>query len=91
MASKNYFAHYSPSGESLFTLLQARGAYYNLAAENIARNNYPDFQSASVALAGFMASAGHRENILDRNFSRVGIGVATNEKMKYFAVVFVRP
>jgi uncharacterized protein YkwD len=89
MAAKNYFSHTSPSGETAFTILEQIGYAYQLAGENIARNNYPDAQSVQVAMTGFMNSASHRENILEPVFKRVGIGVAIGgDGMKYFAVVF---
>jgi uncharacterized protein YkwD len=89
MASKNYFAHTSPTGQSAFTLLNASGYVYTLAGENLARNNYPDGQSVGVAMSGFMASPAHRENVLEPTFSRVGIGMAVGaDGMKYFAVIF---
>jgi uncharacterized protein YkwD len=89
MASKNYFAHTSPSGETAFTLLARTGYGYRLAGENIARNNYPDPQSAGVAMSGFMNSPTHRANMLDAGYRTVGIGaVAGAGGMKYIAVVF---
>lgn len=89
MATKSYFAHTSPSGETAFTLLAAAGYAYGIAGENIARNNYPDAQSAGVAMTGFMNSPGHRGNIMDGRFKSVGIGaVAAADGMKYYAVVF---
>lgn len=90
MATRNYFSHTSPSGETAFSLLGAFRYAYRTAGENIARNNYPDAQSVSIAMQGFMSSSAHRQNILDARFSRVGIGVAVGaDGMKYFAVVFV--
>ena len=89
MAAKNYFSHTSPSGETAFTILAGFGYTYSIAGENIARNNYPDADSASTAMTGFMNSASHRENVLDGRFNRVGIAVAFGaDNMKYFAVVF---
>jgi uncharacterized protein YkwD len=89
MASKGYFSHTSPSGETAFTLLADANFSYAIAGENIARNNYPDAQSSGVAFTGFMNSPGHRGNIMDGRFTAVGIGaVASGDGMKYFAVVF---
>jgi uncharacterized protein YkwD len=89
MAAKGYFSHTSPAGQTAFTLLSAAGYAHSLAGENIARNNYPNSQSADVAMTGFMNSAGHRANILDRQFTAVGVGAAVGaDGMKYFAVVF---
>jgi len=89
MATRNYFSHNSPTGQSAFTLMSSYGYRFDLAGENIARNNYPDNQATQVAMTGFMNSAEHRENILDRSFNYVGIGLAYGASgMKYYAVVF---
>jgi uncharacterized protein YkwD len=88
MASRNYFSHTSPSGETAFAIMDRYGMGNVLAAENIARNNYPDSQSAGTAITGFMNSPGHRRNILDPALTRVGIAVAHSGEMKYYAVVF---
>jgi len=89
MAAKGYFAHASPSGQTAFTLLAGAGYRYGSAGENIARNNYPDSQSVSVAMTAFMNSSTHRYNIMDPGFTAVGVGaVMAQDGMKYYAVVF---
>lgn len=89
MASKGYFAHTSPSGQTAFSLLNASGYPYKLAGENLARNNYPDGQSVTVAMSGFMASPSHRVNVLEPSFRNVGIAlVVASDGMKYFVVIF---
>ena len=88
MAARNYFSHTSPTGETAFTIMARYGMGNGLAAENIARNNYPDSQSAGTAMTGFMNSPGHRYNVMDPALTRVGIGVAYSGSMKYYAVVF---
>ena len=89
MAAKGYFAHTSPSGETAFSVIDGYGYVYAIAGENIARNNYPQSQSVGVAMNGFMNSPGHRANILEVLFTKVGIGVATDGNgMIYYAVVF---
>jgi uncharacterized protein YkwD len=89
MAANNYFSHTSPTGQTAFSIMDASGYVYAAAGENIARNNYPSSQTVDVAMNGFMNSAGHRANILQSLFTRVGIGVATDGNgMVYYAVVF---
>jgi uncharacterized protein YkwD len=92
MASKGYFSHTSPTGETAFSLIDAAGIYAPYAAENIAFNNYANSQSATAALQSFMASASHRANILNGRYTRVGVAVATTASgYKYYAVVFAGP
>ena len=89
MASNGYFAHTSPSGQTAFTLLGAAGYAYAIAGENLARNNYPDDQSVSVAVSGFMNSPSHRVNVLEPKFKSIGVGLAlTPSGMKYYVVIF---
>jgi uncharacterized protein YkwD len=89
MATRNYFSHTSPGGDTAFSLLGQAAYVYTIAAENIARNNYPEAQAVGVAMDGFLNSASHKENILDARFKSVGIGVAQGaDGMKYFAIVF---
>lgn len=71
MAAKNYFAHESPSGDTPFDRMRAAGCEYSYAGENIAMA--PDERVADSAL---FASTPHRENTLNVNYGRVGIGVA---------------
>ena len=89
MATRGYFSHTSPTGETAFTLLAAAGIGYKLAGENIGENNYPDDQSVTVAMTGFLSSSTHRANLLNPAFTRVGIGVVVAGDLKYFVIVFV--
>lgn len=91
MADTNCFSH-TACGPTAFDLMGSIGYSYQIAGENIARNNYPDSQTVQVAMDGFMASTGHRNNILDSRYTKVGIGVAFGANgMKYFTVIFAGP
>ena len=92
MIQKGYFGHVSPTGETAFTLLDRYGIPYGWAGENLARNNYPDDESVAVAMHDWMASQGHRENMLNVHYTNVGVGSAVDASgMKYFTVVFTGP
>lgn len=70
MIDRNYFSHYNPEGQSPFDRMKAAGISYSYAGENIAINN-----SVSGAETAFMNSSGHRANILNTNYTEVGIGI----------------
>jgi len=90
MAQNGYFAHVSPTGDTAFSLMDRYGIPYAWAGENLARNNYPDDESVAVALRDWMASQGHRDNILGPHYQTVGVGAAVDGAgMKYFTIVFV--
>jgi uncharacterized protein YkwD len=84
-----YFDHYAPDGESAFSELAARGVSYGLAGENLARNNYPEPRTVAAAFEGLMASPGHRANILEERFSRVGVAAVKDGRMWLYVTVFM--
>lgn len=92
MASRGYFSHTTPEGRSVFDLMTERGISFGWAGENLARNNYPDAESAQVAIRDLMASSAHRANILHLNYTTIGVGLASDSSgMKYFTMIFVGP
>ncbi len=92
MASRGYFSHTTPEGRSVFDLMTERGIAFGWAGENLARNNYPDAESAQVAISDLMASSAHRDNILHPNYTIIGVGlVSDGSGMKYFTMIFVGP
>ena len=73
MWERGYFGHYSPEGESVGDRLEKAGISYYIVGENLALA--PTVQTAHT---GLMNSEGHRENILDPEYKRIGIGVIDN-------------
>jgi len=69
MATNNYFSHQSPTYGSPFEMMRSLGISYTYAGENIAKH-----MSVKSAHDGFMNSPGHRANILNKNFNKVGLG-----------------
>ncbi len=70
MWQRQYFAHENPDGQSPFDRMSEGGVKYIAAGENLAFA-----PTLGVAHQGLMNSPGHKRNILDPNFGRVGIGV----------------
>lgn len=74
MRDSRFFAHVSPRTGRLVDRAEAAGIAFRRIGENIAIGD--DVQQAQYAL---MRSPGHRLNLLDPEFTRVGIGVALFE------------
>jgi len=92
MAQRGYFGHVSPTGETFSSLMQSQGVPCSWCGENIAYNNFGDDQTVAVVLSAWMASPGHRDNILRSSFDRVGVGVALGGSgAKYYTAVFAGP
>ncbi|MGI6422419.1 MAG: CAP domain-containing protein [Syntrophomonadaceae bacterium] len=69
IAVNNYFSHNSPTYGSPFDMMKDLGIAYRLAGENIAKNT-----SVKGAHQAFMNSSGHRANILNSGFKKLGLG-----------------
>lgn len=73
MAVRGYLSHTTPEGVPFDERIR-RAGYPTPAAENIARGPH----SAERVVAMWMASPGHRANILNCEFTETGVGVATD-------------
>ena len=71
MARAGFFAHVSPGGQDFRTRLRAAGYLYSLAGENLGVASGP-----LAAHFGIEHSPGHRKNLLEPEYTKVGIGVA---------------
>lgn len=88
LVRNGYFDHYGPDGHSAFSELAARGIGYGLAGENLARNNYPPGTTVHAAFTGLMESPGHRANILEVRFNRVGVVAARSGRTWVYVTIF---
>lgn len=93
MATNDYFAHTSPvTGDTAFSLMDAYGIGFGWAGENLAMNNYPAAEAVGVADQALWDSPPHKENILNPNYTEMGIGLRVNaDGMYYFTIVFTGP
>ncbi len=74
MIDKNYFDHQSPTYGSPFEMMKSFGISYRTAGENIAKGQ----RTAQQVVNGWMNSEGHRKNILNPNFTEIGVGYAVS-------------
>ena len=74
MVDKNYFSHTSPTYGSPFDMMKSFGIKYRTAGENIAKNS-----TMLKAHQALMNSEGHRQNILNPNYTHMGIGIVQNK------------
>lgn len=79
MAARNYFSHTSRNGATFVARVRNAGYRLRLAAENIAAG----YTTPDEVVAGWMASPGHRANILNCGLREVGIGYGYNPGSTY--------
>jgi uncharacterized protein YkwD len=72
MFSKQYFEHVSPSGVGVSDLGNLVSYEYIIIGENLALGN---FENDKALVDAWMASEGHRENILNNKYTEIGVSV----------------
>lgn len=72
--ANQYFDHISPNGDSVADLANRSGYAYLLIGENLALGNFGDI---SGIISAWMDSPGHRENILNGEYTELGTVVKT--------------
>ncbi|WP_103900203.1 CAP domain-containing protein [Clostridioides difficile] len=86
MIDNNYFSHNSPTYGSPFDMLKKFGISYKTAGENIAIGQ----KTPKEVVNAWMNSEGHRKNIMNPNFSKIGVGVAQKSGGSiYWTQIFV--
>lgn len=79
------FSHTRPNGTYYTTVLDQTGVRYMGSGENIAYGQ----QTPEAVMSGWMNSQGHRANILDRNFTKIGVSCYENAGgVKYWVQLF---
>jgi hypothetical protein len=73
MLTKNYWAHNAPDGTTPWVFIRSSGYEYIYAGENLARG----FTTAPEVVSAWMASPGHRDNMLSPNYKDIGFAIAS--------------
>lgn len=80
MANQNFFSHTGQDGSTLTSRMREHGYTFNtFLGENLAAGN----ASALDTFVQWRDSPGHRANMLNANFSTIGIGRAFNSSSTY--------
>lgn len=74
MQRYGYFSHTSPTYGSPFDMMRDFGVSYRTAGENIAQGQ----RTPQEVVNAWMNSTGHRQNILNGNFTHIGVGYETS-------------
>jgi len=70
MFARGYFSHYTPEGKDPFDRMKAAKIRYQAAGENLALG-----QTLKICHDGLMNSPGHKANILNPAYGRLGVGI----------------
>jgi uncharacterized protein YkwD len=82
MVNQRKMSHTGSDGSNVGTRVKRSGYQYSSIAENVAQGQ----RSPSQVVNSWMDSPGHRQNILNPNYTEIGVGYANN----YWTQVFGR-
>lgn len=75
MRDRNFYDHVNPDGRNFSDRLRTAGISFRIAGENLAlMTNILD--PATAANSEFLKNEIHRSNLMNRRYTRVGVGVA---------------
>jgi uncharacterized protein YkwD len=75
MAREGFFDHYDPNGKTVLDRASRLRNWSSIGENLFVCDPHPEF--AMTAVRGWMKSQTHRTNMLDRNWTATGIGIAT--------------
>lgn len=80
MRDNQYFAHDSPTYGSPFEMMDRFGVSYRYAGENIAAGQ----RSPEAVMEAWMNSPGHRQNIMNPNYTHIGVGYVSGGSYQHY-------
>ena len=83
MKDNNYFSHTSPVYGSPFQMIKNFDISFRSAGENIAKG----YATPQAVVNGWMNSSGHRANILNANYTHIGVGYVSGGN--YWTQMFI--
>ncbi|MFF8828609.1 CAP domain-containing protein [Streptomyces sp. NPDC015131] len=84
MAARHYYAHDSPEGRDAGDRMEAAGYAWRVWGENIHRGP----KDPGRAVRDWLASPGHRKNIVNCEFKDIGVGVSLRSNGPWWVQVF---
>lgn len=81
MNNKNYFSHVSLDGRTVGQRFKQGGVSYRVAGENIAKGQ----KTEQRVMAAWMNSPGHRKNILNPKYGKIGVARVGNIWVQNFS------
>ncbi|MBQ8825642.1 MAG: CAP domain-containing protein [Oscillospiraceae bacterium] len=80
----SYFSHTRPDGRSCFTVYDDNGYSYSAIAENIAMS----IADSEKIMDMWMNSSGHKKNIMNGTYTKIGVGVCIVGDYAYWVQLF---
>ncbi len=76
MVARGYFSHTGPKNEQFWKFITNEGYAYTYAGENLAVH----YMTTETLIQAWVASPGHYGNMVNPDFTDIGIGIARGER-----------
>lgn len=90
MKNRDYFDHVGPNGEEPWSFFEAENYNYKYAGENLYQSfdgtDTTDGLRDNFALKAWLNSESHKENLLDKRFTDIGIGRVDRFIVHHFGI-----
>ena len=91
MMQRGFFSHVDPMRGDLVARLQARGIPWLRCGENLFTEK-GHIEPVWTAVVEWMHSPGHKQNLLQPEFTHSGVGIARSSEARYYMTqIFTRP
>jgi uncharacterized protein YkwD len=87
MYARSFFSHTNPCGEQPWDRMDRAGISWTAIAENIAQG----YATATDVVAGWMASPGHRDNILNDDYTYGAVGLFASPAGNNWTMILLHP
>jgi uncharacterized protein YkwD len=87
IAARGYASHVTPEGKTLRDRLEGAGLFPGWAGENYCLSHRPTDEAVATALVWYMRDPPHRDNILHKRYTCLGVGVAQKPQGSYVLVL----
>lgn len=86
MLSDQYWSHVAPDGKEAWDFIKEAKYVYKYAGENLAR----DFNNNDEVINAWMESSAHRENILNKEFTQMGLAIVQGNLKGFNSTLIVQ-
>lgn len=87
MLNRGYFEHIGPNGEPITRFVVESGYEYVSVGENLAMGSFED---GNAIMQGWMNSKEHKDNILNKHYLDIGVGVARGNYHGHATIIAVQ-
>lgn len=88
MFNRNYFAHHTPDGKTVFNVLRENGVAYGYGGENLYKCSPCSLGPPEAVMHAWLSIQVHRANIYSPHYRKLGISVMDRGDTRIVTIIF---